>query len=91
MRVISLLSLEEEEETTRSSSPSYSRLRGSRSSLLSHDVGRGSLLLWDAAVEDLPGNHPRNPLGKRSSCLADDDAEDLSSLCFVVLRLDELY
>ena len=69
---------------------SYSRLRGSRSSLRSRDVGRGSLLLRDAVVEDLPGDLSRNPLGKRSSCLADDDAEDLSSLCFVFLRLDEL-
>ena len=30
-------------------------------------------------VEDLPGDLSRNHIGKRSSCLADDDAEGLSS------------
>ena len=70
---------------------SYSRPRGSRSSLRSRDVGRGSLLLWDAVVEDLPGDLSRNHIGKRSSCLADDDAEGLSSFWFVLLRLQELY
>ena len=40
-----VVSLEEEEETTRSPSLSYSRRRGIRSSVLFRDVGRGSLLL----------------------------------------------
>ena len=38
-------------------------------------------------VEDLPGDLSRNHMGKRSSCLADDDAEGLSSFWFVLLRL----
>ena len=56
LRMIFLLSLEEEQGATRNSSLAYCRLRGSRSSFLFREVGRGSPLLWDAAVEDLPGD-----------------------------------
>ena len=69
LRAIFLLSLEEEKGVTRIFSLSYRRLKGSSSSCLSREVRRGFLLLSDA-------------FEKRSSFLADDEVDELSSLPF---------
>ena len=51
MTAISLLSFENQTGRTRSSSLSSCRLKSERSSILSREVGKGSLLLCDAAVD----------------------------------------
>ena len=76
LRVISLLSLEEEKGMTRTRifPLSYCRLKGIRSCFLSREVGRGSLLLSDAVAKDLTRDlfHKKRPSsflgqGKKSS------------------------
>ena len=59
LRVISLLSLEEENGFPLS----YFRLKGIRSCFLSREVGRGSLLLSDAVAKDLTRDlfHKKRP------------------------------
>ena len=83
MRIISRLSLEEEERMTRI----FLFLivdKNSSSSFLSREVGRGSLLLSDAVAKDLPRDLFFYPYRykKLISCLP--------SLSFVSLKLKEL-
>ena len=63
LRIISLLSLEEEKGMTRIFPLSCCRLKGIRSCFLSHEVGRGFLLLSDAVAKDLTRDlfHKKRP------------------------------
>ena len=63
LRVISLLSLEEEKGMARICPLSYCRLKGIRSCFLSREVGRGSLLLSGAVAKDLTRDlfHKKRP------------------------------
>ena len=90
LKVISLLSLEEEEGDDKDFSLSYCRLKGSSSSFLSREVGRAFCffqMLWQRTCH---GISCLTHIKKRSSFLADDEVDELSSLSFVSLKLKEL-